>query len=202
MKAPLREPSRELGGGGGLRGAVQEPTVVGVLGDPEGGIAARPKRMPAASPASSLKPDVLGRRKRWSRGSSGGNMTDRASGLLRRPRRVIDLCPDGEVSPRPIPKWPALVSAMSRPSCAPGLKPFCVLEPSLALSDALHIKEVLDALSRGNKNPCFAGGLEPSDGLEPSTPSLPWSDEAGQAGTGGSRRPTKSLSSEELAEDE
>jgi hypothetical protein len=35
------------------------------------------------------------------------------------------------------------------------------------------MKEVLIHISPGNKNPRFAGILEPSDGLEPSTPSLP-----------------------------
>jgi hypothetical protein len=40
--------------------------------------------------------------------------------------------------------------------------------------DHLLSKEVLDALNTDNKNLRFAGILEPSDGLEPSTPSLPW----------------------------
>ena len=39
--------------------------------------------------------------------------------------------------------------------------------------DALPAKEVLYHTTRDNKKPRFAGILEPSDGLEPSTPSLP-----------------------------
>jgi hypothetical protein len=36
------------------------------------------------------------------------------------------------------------------------------------------MKEVLDALNLGDKNPRLAGILEPSPGLEPGTASLPW----------------------------
>jgi hypothetical protein len=40
------------------------------------------------------------------------------------------------------------------------------------------VKEVLDGVDRGNKKPPICGQFlcrrEPSDGLEPSTPSLPW----------------------------
>jgi hypothetical protein len=39
---------------------------------------------------------------------------------------------------------------------------------------ALHFKEVPRCTSLDNRNPAFAGSLKPSDGLEPSTPSLPW----------------------------
>jgi len=39
--------------------------------------------------------------------------------------------------------------------------------------DSLLTKEVLFCTKIGNKNPRLAGILEPSDGLEPSTPSLP-----------------------------
>ena len=48
----------------------------------------------------------------------------------------------------------------------------------------------------------LAGSFKPSDGLEPSTPSLPSSNEAGTAGNHGSGRPRKSGKLKETAEDE
>jgi hypothetical protein len=45
---------------------------------------------------------------------------------------------------------------------------------ALLVGSALHFKEVSRCTSLDNKNPAFAGSLKPSDGLEPSTPSLPW----------------------------
>jgi hypothetical protein len=43
----------------------------------------------------------------------------------------------------------------------------------------------------GNMNSRFAGNFKPSDGLEPSTPSLPFSSEAESEGERGPRRPRK-----------
>jgi hypothetical protein len=61
-------------------------------------------------------------------------------------------------------------------------KPFLHARYELPIVD---VKEVLGCTNPDNKNPRFAGILEPSDGLEPSTPSLPWRF---RGGTGGHRR--------------
>jgi hypothetical protein len=61
---------------------------------------------------------------------------------------------------------------------SPGSSQFQGVLSHIARLTALLFKEVLDARSSDNKNPCFAGMLEPSDGLEPSTPSLPWKVQA------------------------
>jgi hypothetical protein len=68
--------------------------------------------------------------------------------------------------------------------------------------DPLLDTEVLCLISTDNKINCFAGILEPSDGLEPSTPSLPSSDDAGTAGTAGKPRARKPRKKKESAEDE
>jgi hypothetical protein len=41
-------------------------------------------------------------------------------------------------------------------------------------ADALPEREVLYALSLGNKKPPLCGDFKPSPGLEPGTASLPW----------------------------
>ena len=51
-------------------------------------------------------------------------------------------------------------------------KPFPRSLSASAIIEALRHKEVLGCTNPGNENPLFAGILEPSDGLEPSTPSL------------------------------
>jgi hypothetical protein len=62
--------------------------------------------------------------------------------------------------------------------------------------DPLLAREVLLCTSSDNKNPRFAGILEPSDGLEPSTPSLPWRFWGGKAGHGRALASTMCLQSE------
>jgi hypothetical protein len=58
------------------------------------------------------------------------------------------------------------------------------------------------ATSRENKPLICSGFCKPSDGLEPSTPSLPWSDEAGTAGKAGKPRARKPRKKRESADDE
>ena len=66
-------------------------------------------------------------------------------------------------------------------ACPPRVRLNTGAEPVDAAStntDPHLVKEVLDGVDRGNKKPPICGRFlcrrEPSDGLEPSTPSLPW----------------------------
>jgi hypothetical protein len=66
-------------------------------------------------------------------------------------------------------------------------------------------REVLCGAATGNKNPRFPGIsslLKPSDGLEPSTPSLPSSKETERAGKAEKPRARKPRKNKESAEDE
>jgi hypothetical protein len=60
----------------------------------------------------------------------------------------------------------------------PGFKQFSAPQAIRADGTALLCKEVLYSVSSGNKKAAICSGFvflkEPSDGLEPSTPSLPW----------------------------
>ena len=59
-----------------------------------------------------------------------------------------------------------------------GFKPFPAPQAIRVDGTALLCKEVLYSVSGGNKKATICSGFvflkEPSDGLEPSTPSLPW----------------------------
>jgi hypothetical protein len=68
---------------------------------------------------------------------------------------------------------------------------------SATVVDPLLAREVLLALFSGNKNPRFAGVLEPSPGLEPGTASLPsWN----QGGKRGHRRATATTKDPQVEE--
>jgi hypothetical protein len=60
----------------------------------------------------------------------------------------------------------------------PGFKPFPSPQAIRADGTALLSREVLSVVGHGNKEATICSGFvvlkEPSDGLEPSTPSLPW----------------------------
>jgi hypothetical protein len=60
----------------------------------------------------------------------------------------------------------------------PGFKPFPAPQAFRPDGTALLSREVLSGVGHGNKKPPICGRFcfpkEPSDGLEPSTPSLPW----------------------------
>jgi hypothetical protein len=68
----------------------------------------------------------------------------------------------------------------------------------------LHTHRTLEAVQvqPTEKAAISAAFAEPSDGLEPSTPFLPSSDETGIAGTRGRRRPIKPRKGDESAEDD
>ena len=79
-----------------------------------------------------------------------------------------------KVSPKPVPNIRRSSSRPMRTLQTPGFKPFPAPQAIRTDGTALLSREVLDALSSGNKNLRFAGILEPSPGLEPGTASLPW----------------------------
>ena len=64
--------------------------------------------------------------------------------------------------------------------------------------DPLPVREVPCHTNPGNKNPRFPGILEPSDGLEPSIPSLPWKFRGGTVVHARSRASTFRLQIEAL----
>ena len=79
-----------------------------------------------------------------------------------------------KVSPEPVPKKGSLERVAARRPGSTEFKPNLRPAEAPSTADTLLVKEVLLCTSPDNKNPRFAGILEPSDGLEPSTPSLPW----------------------------
>jgi hypothetical protein len=72
------------------------------------------------------------------------------------------------------------------------------------LHKRLHIHRTFDVeqVDLNEKAPTCGAFAEPSDGLEPSTPSLPLSDEAGSAGTAGKPRARKPRKKKESPEEE
>jgi hypothetical protein len=62
------------------------------------------------------------------------------------------------------------------------------------MAELLPIKEVLSSVSSGNRKAAICSDFvllkEPSDGLEPSTPSLPWRSWGGTGVHGGAREIT------------
>jgi hypothetical protein len=60
----------------------------------------------------------------------------------------------------------------------------------------------IEQVGLNEKAPTCGAFAEPSDGLEPSTPSLPFSDEAGSAGTAGKPRARKARKKKVKPEDE
>jgi hypothetical protein len=83
-----------------------------------------------------------------------------------------------KVSPKPVPNIRRSSSRPMRALQTPGFKPFPAQQAIRADRTALLCKEVLSSVSSGNKKAAICSGFiflkEPSDGLEPSTPSLPW----------------------------
>ena len=83
-----------------------------------------------------------------------------------------------KVSPKPVPNIRRSSSRPMRALQTPGFKPFPAQQAIRADRTALLCKEVLYSVSSGNKKAAICSGFvflkEPSDGLEPSTPSLPW----------------------------
>jgi hypothetical protein len=83
-----------------------------------------------------------------------------------------------KVSPKPVPNIRRSSSRPMRTLQTPGFKPFPAPQAIRADGTALPFTEVLYSATRGNKKAAICSGFaflkEPSDGLEPSTPSLPW----------------------------
>jgi hypothetical protein len=75
------------------------------------------------------------------------------------------MCPQNLSPTQPAPVHRGLKSGLRKRSNA--------LRGRRGTPASLLAKEVLGYAYSGNKNPRFAGILEPSDGLEPSNPSLP-----------------------------
>jgi hypothetical protein len=75
-----------------------------------------------------------------------------------------------------------------------------------ATVDPLFVEEVLYGVKNGNNQAAICSGFifseEPSDGLEPSTPPLPSSDDARSAGTRGPPRARKPRKKKESPENE
>jgi hypothetical protein len=83
-----------------------------------------------------------------------------------------------KVSPKPVPNIRRSSSRPMRTLQTPGFKPFPAPQAIRADGTALLSREVLSGVGHGNKKQPICGRFcfrkEPSDGLEPSTPSLPW----------------------------
>jgi hypothetical protein len=81
------------------------------------------------------------------------------------------------VSPKPVPNIRRSSSRPMRTLQTPGFKPFPAPQAIPPDGTALLSREVLSGVGHGNKKPPICGRFcfrkEPSDGLEPSTPSLP-----------------------------
>ena len=78
-------------------------------------------------------------------------------------------------SPEPVPRTDALTSLWFRGRLKTRLSG---LMPNTTSIDPLLVTEVLYSVHHGNNKAAFCSGFvianKPSDGLEPSTPSLPW----------------------------
>jgi hypothetical protein len=93
------------------------------------------------------------------------------------------------VSPKPVPRSHPISPTRWPSSATPASSQFCDVQQSLRLSRPSFLRRCSPVSRLATKPRPFAGGSstgEPSDGLEPSTPSLPWRF---TGGTGGHGRP-------------
>jgi len=109
--------------------------------------------------------------------ASRGNVTGLEINLDAEPCRVLDLGLHViKVSPKPVPNIRRSSSRPMRTLQTPGFKPFPAPQAIRADGTALLSREVLSGVELGNRKPPICGRFflrkEPSDGLEPSTPSL------------------------------
>jgi hypothetical protein len=107
-------------------------------------------------------------------GEPGANSSPRSRGV-----HTILVASGGKTTPDSVPKTCPQNAWLG--ACPPRVRLNTGSEPVYAAStntDPLLVREVLDGVDGGNKKPPICGRFlcrrEPSDGLEPSTPSLPW----------------------------